>query len=78
VDYPFIKCPPSTIDHFLVIQADDFAEAIRAAITDEEIRALPENLGAIDQFVDSTDVLSYPKRFNRLKFMYQYNERRRL
>jgi hypothetical protein len=55
---------------FMIIQADDFAEAIRTAITDEEIRALPENLGAIDQFVDSTDVLAYPEHFNQLKVMY--------
>jgi hypothetical protein len=55
---------------FLVIQADDFVNAIRAAITNEAVRALPEHLGAIDQFVDSTDVLSYPERFNQLKLMY--------
>ena len=56
---------------FQVIHADNFAGAIRAAITSEEVRALPVHLGAIDQFVDSTDVLSYPKRFNQLKQMVQ-------
>ena len=56
---------------FQVIHADNFADAIRAVITSEQVRALPINLGAIDQFVDSTDVLSYPERFHRLKLMYR-------
>lgn len=56
---------------FMIIQADTFSDAIRAAITSEEVRALPAHLGAIDQFVDSTDVLSYPDRFDQLKLMYQ-------
>ena len=56
---------------FLVIQADNFADAIRAAITNEEVRVLPTHLGAIDQFVDSTDVLSNPEWFNRFKLLYQ-------
>ncbi|MCG2766853.1 MAG: DUF4037 domain-containing protein [Anaerolineae bacterium] len=56
---------------FLVIHADNFADAIRAAITSEEVRALPTHLGAIDQFVDSTDVLSNPEWFNRFKLLYQ-------
>jgi len=56
---------------FLVIQADNFADAIRAVIASEEVRALPMHLGAIDQFIDSTDVLSNPERFNRLKLLYQ-------
>jgi hypothetical protein len=66
---------PAQVSHFygrpfLVIQADSFAEAIRAVITDAEILALPAHLGAIDQFIDSTDVLSYPERFTQLKVMY--------
>jgi hypothetical protein len=43
---------------FLVIQAGEFADAIRAQIQDEWVRSLPEAVGSIDQFVDSTDVLS--------------------
>jgi len=45
---------------FFVIKAERFVEAIRAAITSEEVRALPEHLGAVDQFVDSTDALNDP------------------
>jgi hypothetical protein len=31
-------------------------------------------VGSIDQFVDSTDVLDSPERFDRLKLMYKYEE----
>lgn len=55
---------------FQVIQASRFAEAIRATITDPAILALPTHLGSIDQFVDSTDVLSYPAQFNQAKAWY--------
>jgi hypothetical protein len=43
---------------FLVIQAGEFADAIREQIRDERVRNLPEAIGSVDQFVDSTDVLS--------------------
>jgi hypothetical protein len=56
---------------FQVLDAWNLASVIHAAITSEEVRALPENLGAIDQFVDSTDVLDYPDRFDQLKLMYE-------
>jgi hypothetical protein len=48
---------------FLVIHGDRFVDAIRAAIKSEKVRALPEHLGSIDQFVDSTDALRYLDRF---------------
>jgi hypothetical protein len=53
---------------FLVIHADRFVEAIRGAIASEEVRALPEHLGSVDQFVDSTDALNY---LDRLKAIYE-------
>jgi hypothetical protein len=52
---------------FLVIHADRFVDAIRAAIKSEEVLALPEHLGSIDQFVDSTDALRY---LDRLRTVY--------
>lgn len=55
---------------FFVIQAEQFAEAIRAAITNEKVLALPPSIGGIDQFVDSTDVLSYPDWFERFRPLY--------
>lgn len=61
---PFYERP------FSVIHADRFAEAIRTAINSEEVLALPPSLGGIDQFVDSTDVFSYPVWFERLRPLY--------
>jgi hypothetical protein len=48
---------------FQVIHADRFAEALRGAITDEAVLALPEHLGSVDQFLDSTDALRYLAEF---------------
>jgi hypothetical protein len=44
---------------FQVIGAERFADAIRAVITSEEVLALPAHLGAVDQFVDSTDAFNH-------------------
>ena len=55
---------------FLVIQAGRFADALRVQIQDERVRALPEAIGSIDQFVDSTDVLTNPALRQRLKAIY--------
>jgi hypothetical protein len=51
---------------FLVIQAARFTEAIRARITDVEVKALPEHLGSVDQFTDSTDALNQIQRIKRV------------
>ena len=51
---------------FLVIQAARFVEAIRARIADVEVKALPEHLGSVDQFSDSTDVLNQILRIKRV------------
>lgn len=48
---------------FLVIHGERFADAIRERIHSEEVLALPENLGSVDQFVDSTDAWRYLSRF---------------
>ena len=44
---------------FLVIHADRFVDAIRAAIRDNEVLELPKHLGAVDQFIDATDALNH-------------------
>jgi len=44
---------------FRVSHADRFVEAIRATITDQEVLELPEHLGSVDQFIDSTDALNH-------------------
>jgi hypothetical protein len=56
---------------YLVIQSGRFVDAIRAAIADEQVRRLPEHLGSVDQFVDSTDVLERDARLARLRAMYE-------
>jgi hypothetical protein len=56
---------------FMIIQADKFADAIYAKIEDDEVKQLPKYLGAIDQYVDSTEVLSYTEKFRRFWSMYQ-------
>ncbi|MFX1367425.1 MAG: DUF4037 domain-containing protein [Promethearchaeota archaeon] len=59
---------------FLVIWADDFAEAIYETIQDREVLSLPKYLGAIDQFVDSTDVLSKPRRYPKIRHMFEKDD----
>lgn len=46
---------------FQVLGADRFADALRATIGDMRIRALPL-VGAIDQFIDNTDLISHSGR----------------
>jgi uncharacterized protein DUF4037 len=48
-----------------VLMADRFAEACRETVTDPALRAMPL-IGGIDQFADSTDVLSDPAVYRRL------------
>jgi len=55
---------------YLVLGADRFVEACLARIEDEWLRALPA-VGAVDQFADSTDVLSSPVLARRLGAVYE-------
>lgn len=52
---------------FLVLDAGRFASALRERIGEAEVLALPEGIGGLDQWVDSTDVLEVPARFSRLR-----------
>lgn len=52
---------------YLVIHSERFVNALLETISDEHVAALPAYLGHIDQFVHSTDVLSYPKRFSQIR-----------
>jgi hypothetical protein len=45
---------------FRVLRAERFSEALLARISDPVIRGLPM-IGAVDQYVDSTDVLGRPE-----------------
>ena len=51
---------------YLVIHGELFADSIRAAIRDSKVRRLPPNIGSIDQFIDSHDVLQQPTLARRL------------
>lgn len=55
---------------FTVIDAGRFTSAIRATIQDPAVRAIPTDIGSIDQFSDSTDLRSYPRLHRRLKALY--------
>jgi hypothetical protein len=56
---------------FMIIQADEFAEEIYGTIQDKEVLSLPKLIGGIDQFVNSTDVLSRPRRYPKLRCMFE-------
>jgi len=56
---------------YLVIHADAFASAIREAITDPEVKRLPNNLGSIDQISDSHEVLQQPSVARQLRVIYE-------
>ncbi len=53
-----------------VLGAERFVEATRRAIHDEKLAARSD-VGSVDQFADSTDVLSYVRRARRLGAIYQ-------
>jgi hypothetical protein len=55
---------------FRVLGSGRFVTACLDEVADERLRALPL-LGAIDQFADSTDVLAYPRTFEKLSATYR-------
>lgn len=56
---------------YLVIHADRFWQAIEARITSVEVRQLPPHIGSTSQWVDSTDIQSYPRWFRPLRGLYE-------
>ena len=56
---PYFKRP------FLVLGSGRFADACYAAIDDPDVARLPHGVGAIDQWVDNTDVLQSPDLVRR-------------
>ncbi|MGR6320274.1 DUF4037 domain-containing protein [Micromonospora soli] len=50
---------------FLVLRAERFVAALRAAITDPDLRDRPP-LGGVDQYLDNVDVLTRPERVRRV------------
>ncbi len=56
---------------YLVIHADTFAEAIKKGIIDPKVKNIKTNIGAIDQFTDSTDVTENLKLCEQLEIVYK-------
>src|SRR5687767_6974917 len=56
---------------YLVIHGDAFASAIKKAIRDPKVKSITPNVGSIDQFVDSTDVLEQLSIARRLRVVYK-------
>jgi hypothetical protein len=55
---------------FKVIHAEQFADAIKAQIRDEAVKRIPVDIGSIDQFSDSTDLVEHTELRGRLKTLY--------
>jgi Domain of unknown function (DUF4037) len=55
---------------FRVLFADRFSEALRAAVSDPDARAVDHLAGSIDAVSDSTDVLTGPRLWRRLAGLY--------
>jgi hypothetical protein len=61
---PFFDRPYRTVD-------DAVPEGLLGAITDPDVARLPPMVGSIEQWVDSTDVLSSPGRRVALQRVYR-------
>ncbi len=56
---------------YLVIHADIFAEEIANAIENEKTRAIKARIGSVNQFIDSTDIITRMELCHRLKVMFE-------
>ncbi len=56
---------------YQVIHADAFVSAILAVIADPAVKALGRPIGSVNQFLDSTDILSHTPRCNKLKILWE-------
>ncbi len=56
---------------YLVPQANRFVDAIHQAIRSKTLRSLPRNIGALDQFVNSTDILSDPDQWRKFRVIFE-------
>jgi len=55
---------------FWVIQGERIARTIWKVIQDQEVERLPFGVGKVDQYVDSTDILSNTERCRQLGVLY--------
>jgi hypothetical protein len=56
---------------YLVIHGDSFASAIKKAIKDPQVKRIKTDVGSIDQFTDSTDVIQNLSLGKRLGVVYE-------
>jgi len=56
---------------FRVIHGDEIAAKIKAAIRDERVRCLPEDIGSVNQFLVSVDVLNNNGLRQKLRGLYE-------
>ena len=56
---------------YLVPDSDRFVAALRAAITDPDVRAIEHEAGAINAISDSTDVLTRPHLWSSVRSLYE-------
>lgn len=59
---------------YLVIHGDNFASAIKKSIKDPQVKRLTTDVGSIDQFIDSTDVINNLTLCRHLSVVYRQNE----
>lgn len=62
---PFFNRP------YQVPHAGRFGDALHAAIQSETVRSLPRDMGGVSQFTDSTDILSNPNAWGKLRGIYE-------
>lgn len=58
---------------YKVINAGIFAAKLKEKIASFDVQNLPPNIGCINQFIDSTDVLVHPEKCAKLKSVYMEN-----
>jgi hypothetical protein len=56
---------------YQVLHSERFANEIRMAIKDKEVRKIKVSIGSVDQFVDCTDIMSEPQLYRKLRTMFE-------
>ena len=53
------------------MRSERFANALLSAVTSDELRAIPVRMGAIDQFIDSTDFIEHSETYRGVLGLYR-------
>ena len=65
-----VRVEPFHSRPYLVSQSGSFVTALKAAIQSPVVRGWPADIGSVDQFIDSTDILDAPARCRKLGAIY--------